>query len=195
MPAEVLADLRRVGEVDADAHLGRKAVVAPMCREGALDGDRARQRVVGRVEADEEAIAGGNDLVSAMRCEQAAQRLVVPRAAASTMPRRQAAQRGWWSETMSVNMNVLTTRRVLVRARDQLPGQDLADLLEGDRERGARQRGLADDLLVDAVDVDDLGLGEVAAQPVEDGRGDGDAVACADAHGRSMLTRMAIAAP
>src|SRR4051794_4310205 len=54
LAAEVLTYLRCVGEVDSDPDLGCKAVVAPMRREGALDGDRARERVVGRVEADEE---------------------------------------------------------------------------------------------------------------------------------------------
>ena len=84
---------------------------------------------------------------------------------------------------MSVNMNVLTTRRASsARRGGSFQAQHLADLFDHDRQRWAGERRLAQDLLVDAVDVDHVRLGEVAAQPVEDGRRDRDAVARADAY-------------
>ena len=56
------------------------------------------------------------------------------------------------------------------RLAAQLPGQELGDVLEDDGRGRAGERGGAQDLLVDAVGTDDVGLAVVAGEPVERGR-------------------------
>src|SRR5687767_177437 len=78
LAAVVLADLRGVGKMDADADARPETVLASLGSKCSLDRNRATESFVGRLEIDEEAIAGGHHLVSLVRGKKAAQRLVVP---------------------------------------------------------------------------------------------------------------------
>ena len=64
---------------------GAKPFVPAMVGELALDRDRARERVVGRVEPHEEPVAGRHDLLAAVIREQRPEGLVVP--AQDALPR------------------------------------------------------------------------------------------------------------
>src|SRR5205085_9690696 len=82
---EILADLRGAGGVEPDPDLGRESGRAAMLGQAALDRDGTPERLVRRVEPDEEAVAGRDDLFSLELGEQTAQRLVVP--AQDALPR------------------------------------------------------------------------------------------------------------
>src|SRR5207249_11523557 len=58
---EVLADLLRIGGVQPDPHLRREALLLAVIGEAPLDRDRRRDRLLRRVEADEEAVARRRD--------------------------------------------------------------------------------------------------------------------------------------
>jgi hypothetical protein len=75
---EIVLNLGCGRGVDADANLWGEAVRAPMLGERALDRDRAAERCIGCVEADEEAIACGDHFLATMCHEEPSQGLVVP---------------------------------------------------------------------------------------------------------------------
>ena len=180
LAVEVAADLRRIGGMEPDPDLGREALRRALLREPPLDRDRRRHREVRRVEADEEAVAGRGDLLAALGPEHLPERRVVP--AQHRLP-------GLIAERLD------ETRRAddvgeHERLHDppggtclaaQLPRQELRGVLEDDRGGRTGERCGAEDLLVDAVGADDVGLAVVARQPVEGRRGEGDAVARTDA--------------
>ena len=77
--AGVVAAVRaRLGRVQADPHPGREAVLAPVYRQAAPDGDPAADGVRGAVEGDEEAISSVPHLLTAVLGECLAQQAVVP---------------------------------------------------------------------------------------------------------------------
>ena len=129
---------------------------------------------------DEEAVAGRRDLAALVGGEDLAQRGVVP--AQERVPGLVAERLDEVGRADDVGeherLEHAPVRRGLAA---QLPGQQVRDVLDDDRAGRAGERSLAQELVVDAVGVDDLGLAEVAAQPVEGRRRDGDAVARADA--------------
>ena len=129
---------------------GREALRRAVLGESPLDRDRRRHREVRRVEADEEPVAGRRDLLAAVGREHLAQGGVVP--AEHRLPGLVAERLDEVRRADDVGEH----ERLQDPARGtglaaQLPGQELRDVLEDDGGGRARERGGAEELLVDAV--------------------------------------------
>src|SRR5690349_10075448 len=180
LPVEIPADLCRIRGVQSDPDLRREAVGRAMLGEPSLDGDGRRDREIGRIEAHEEAVARRRDLLALMGGEDLTQRRVVP--PQHRLPGLVAEGHDEIRRADDVGEHErLHDPPGRTGLAAQLPGQQLLGVLQHDRGGRARERRRAQDLLVDAVRPDDVGLAEVTGQPVERRRRERDAVARSDA--------------
>src|SRR4051794_14317749 len=151
-----------------------------MLSEPTLDRDRGGDRHLRGIEADEEAITRRRYLLAAVRGEHLSKGRVVP--CEHGLPGLVAERYDEIRRADDVGEHERLhdpPRRTGLAA--ELPRQELLRVLEDDRGSRASECGGAKHLLVHAVGAHDIGLAEIAGQPVERRRRERDAVPCSDA--------------
>src|SRR5918992_1805996 len=158
-----------------DPDLRSKARLLAVRRESALDGDGAGDRGFWIVEANEETVARGDHLLAMVGGEQRTQGLIVP--TQEILPSIVSQRFGEVRGPHDVGEHECLHHPLAApSAAPQLPRQQLLDVFDLDRLSGTRQRGLAQEVLLDAGRVCEVDLEYVALEPLECGGRDGDAV-------------------
>ena len=166
LAAEALPDLGGAGCVQPDADLRRESVLLAVVGESALDGDGARDRRVGAVEADEEAVPVVP--TSSPECAAKAERSVSScQRSSSSQASSPIASARFVDFTMSVNMKVFRTRRSGPAFPRSCQGRSSSTSSISIASVGHDIAACSEELLLDAVRVDDVRLQQVSLQPVE----------------------------
>src|SRR5262249_54307432 len=153
------------GGVDPNSHGWGEAGGLAVLRELPLDRDGAGEGFVGGFKSNEEAVAGGDDLLPSVGGELGPEGLVVD--TEDALPGLVAEGFDQVRRLHDVGEHERLLDPSWCGAASELPREELVDLLDHDRLRGAGERDGLEQLLLDGLDLEDRGLRVVGLLPVE----------------------------
>ena len=180
LAGELRSGLGRVRGVQANPDLGGEPILGAVLGQPALDGDSRGEGLFRRIEAHEEPVARGGDLLAQVRGENLAEGGVVP--AQERLPGLIAQDLDEIGGAHDVGEHEgLEHAAGRTGLSAQLPGQEILHLLHHDRRCGTGGRCREEELVLDRLRTHHLSLAVLAGQPVEGTGRQGDAVPGTDA--------------